>query len=211
MDNKTKARLWVAVMGAALWGLSCWLVYDAGYRRGCDTALQRLAERADTVIKTDTVRVPRPAAADSSRAGVVTVPVRVVAGEPDEPLDLPDNTILIFPPSRLVPDSSASGTYSVEMGTELPDTAREDTLRAVVPLTQKEYRDSLYTAWVSGFMPRLDSIHVYGRTKTVTIRQTVTKRNAFNVGITGGVGYGVFTKKPDMWVGVGATWNLFGR
>ena len=47
---------------------------------------------------------------------------------------------------------------------------RHDTTYVEVPITQRCYHDdSLYTAWVSGFLPQLDSIRVYPVTKTVTV------------------------------------------
>lgn len=154
----------------------------------------------DVTITTsvDTAKSVAPEPVRTIPAGSVTVPVKLALPEPDEP-DLPENTILIFPPAR---KDTAGLQYK-------PDTAFSDTLRAVVPLTQKTFNDSNYTAYVSGFMPKLDSIEV--RSKVITYTKTVTKYHRFNVGLTGGVGYGVFNKKPDVFVGVGVTWNLFGK
>lgn len=155
--------------------------------------------RGEAVTKTEAVTMEKasnPMPLKERSAGTVTVPVRLEAKEPAEPTDIPEGTILVYTPTAHVGDTLAENN-----GASFPDT-----LRAAVPLTQKEYRDSNYTAWVSGFMPRLDSIEV--RSKVITVRQTVTKRNAFSIGLTGGMGYGVFTKKPDVWVGVGVTWNI---
>ena len=51
------------------------------------------------------------------------------------------------------------------------DTIR-DSIDVPVPIVQKRYDDSLYTAWVSGFEPNLDSIRLY----QPTIVETVTKK-----------------------------------
>lgn len=162
-----------------------------------------------TVSRAETVTVRKttaPVPVNERRVGVATVPVRVEPGEPQEPDSFPDGTILVCAPAALQDGGGERDTATLP---ELPGTALPDTLRAVVPITQKEYKDSLYTAWVSGFMPRLDSIEVRG--KAITIRETVTKRNAFSVGVTGGVGYGVLSRKPDFFIGVGATLQIFGK
>ena len=40
----------------------------------------------------------------------------------------------------------------------LPGDTIHDSIDVPVPIVQKRYEDSLYTAWVSGFEPALDSI-----------------------------------------------------
>lgn len=81
-----------------------------------------------------------------------------------------------------------------------------DTLKMELPMEQRIYQDSLYTAWVSGVEPSLDSIEVYHKTVTNTI--TKKKKQWFTFGPSVGYGYGVFNHKPDLYVGVTATLNL---
>ena len=91
----------------------------------------------------------------------------------------------------------------------LPGDTIHDSIRVPVPIMQKRYDDSLYTAWVSGFEPSLDSIRLHQReihTTTTKYVQTPAKRLAIGPSI--GLGYGIVTQKPDIWVGVTATWNL---
>lgn len=76
-----------------------------------------------------------------------------------------------------------------------------------LPITQKEYRDSDYTAYVSGFHAKLDSIEV--RTKEVTYTKTETKFRRWNIGLTGGYGYGFRSKQFEPFVGIGITLNIF--
>lgn len=85
------------------------------------------------------------------------------------------------------------------------DTIRDTTV-IYLPITQKVYRDSLYTAYVSGYRAKLDSIEVYGRTRTVTIRET-PGRKRFGLGLQ--VGYGMAGNKVSPFVGVGVSYNLF--
>lgn len=207
MEDKTGKTLGMAfghygvpILAAALLAGGAWLW---GYHRGRASAGGSLRDTC-VVVRTDTAFMAAPVASSSGRAGVVAVPVRVALEAPAEPADLPGDTILVFAPATSQ-DGDGTGDTATLRG--LPAPAFPDTLRAVVPLTQKEYRDSNFTAYVSGFMPRLDSIEV--RSRTITIRQTVTKYHTFNVGLTGGVGYGLFNKKPDVFVGVGATLRIF--
>lgn len=165
-------------------------VWSWGYLRG------KAAAEKTIMTRTDTVKVKEPVPAKESRTGTVTVPVRVVTSEPKEHANFPDDRIVVFKPHSIA-DSARNLTY----------TASNDTVRAIIPITQKEYRDSDYSAWVSGYMPKLDSIQIYRRTLIRT--QTVTKRNRFSVGIVGGYGYGFLSHRAEPFVGVGVAWNLF--
>lgn len=76
-----------------------------------------------------------------------------------------------------------------------------DSVFVEVPITRKVYGDSLYTAWVSGYEPRLDSIEIYQR--SVIIKE---KKRRFSFGIQ--AGYGMTTKGFAPYVGVGVGYNL---
>ena len=82
----------------------------------------------------------------------------------------------------------------------------------LVPKEQKVYRDSNYTAWVSGVSPQLDSIAVYPETVTVTndIYHTVTKYrqpNRISLGIMAGYGIGKNGLSP--YIGLGVCYRLW--
>ena len=80
---------------------------------------------------------------------------------------------------------------------------KTDTVEVALPFVQREYRDSNYNAWVSGYEPALDSIKVFPRTVTVHERVTV-KDKARRWGIYGGVGIGVSDRiTPCVGVGIG--------
>ena len=79
-----------------------------------------------------------------------------------------------------------------------------------LPVEQKRYDDSLYTAWVSGYEPNLDSIDLRLPTITEAVTKTIVKPSPLiTVGIQAGAGYGVINRKPDIYVGVGAQVNLW--
>lgn len=64
-----------------------------------------------------------------------------------------------------------------------------DSVLVEVPIEQKVYRDTLYTAWVSGFRPVLDSIRLTTPTVyiTTTVKEPVPVRG-LGWGITAGPG-----------------------
>ena len=85
-----------------------------------------------------------------------------------------------------------------------------DSIDVPVPIYQKRYDDSLYTAWVSGYEPNLDSIDLRLPTITETVTKTIVKpAPRLSLGIQAGAGYGVINRKPDIYVGVGAQVNLW--
>ena len=50
-----------------------------------------------------------------------------------------------------------------------------DTISVPVPVEQKRYDDSLYTAWVSGYQPHLDSIALHQPEIVTTVERTIVK------------------------------------
>lgn len=83
----------------------------------------------------------------------------------------------------------------------------EDSVAVEIPITQKHYADSTYSAWVSGYDPCLDSIKVYPRTEVVTItKQIQDKPKRLGIGIQGGVGIGKGGFTP--YIGVGVQYNI---
>ena len=45
-------------------------------------------------------------------------------------------------------------------------------------------------------------------TQTQTITKTVTRKKHWNYGIQTGLGYGVYNRKPDLYIGVGIQYNM---
>lgn len=154
---------------------------------------------ADTVVVRDTVRSVMPTEKDSKVVGTVALPF--------VPSPLREGTNY----AKLTDDGGKTGTTETTAtgGEEVGKIGSNDTVWATVPRTQKRYEDSTYTAWVSGYEPRLDSIEVYRRTVFMTKTETATSRKRLSLGLTGGFGYGVITRKPDVWLGVGVTWRLW--
>lgn len=178
--------------------LGAGLANHCGYHRGGKAA-------ADTVTVMDTVKVTMPKAKDSVVVGTIAIPL--VPSPPRDGSDMANPTVpkaevKVFPPSELDSIMGGSGDDG--------KSGASDTVWATVPRVQKRYEDSTYTAWVSGYEPRLDSIEVYRRTVFVVKNEGGrVKTRRLSLGLTGGFGYGVFTRKPDLFVGVGASWRMW--
>lgn len=219
------------IVCTGLTGLLCGLLigFSFGYTRGKEAFISGSDIKVDTVR--DTVRVTEPKAEDSVVTGVIRVPVVL----PIEP-EVPKAEIKVFEPDSL--DKALHGDGAAKQHPTEPSGkrnggdncgacseaqkrgkfARKDTAWITVPRTQKRYEDSTYTAWVSGYEARLDSIHVYRRTvtRTVVVPDAALKGGArnwlhehFGAGIVGGAGYGLTTKRPDVFVGVGGWIRIF--
>lgn len=105
-----------------------------------------------------------------------------------------------IPPTPQPKDTT--GTVEVPTG--------QDSATIALPVEQKRYDDSLYTAWVSGFRPRLDSIRLHFPDITHTITNTVyAEPPRLTWGIQIGAGYGIVNRKPDVYIGVGLQYNIW--
>lgn len=124
-----------------------------------------------------------------------------------------------IPYYKPVPRDSVIVRYITET-LPLPDTAVRspadtgktiDSVEVRIPIEQKRYSDSTYTAYISGYRPEIDSIVVYPRHEvtTVTAMRTEYKDQwrRWSVGIT--AGYGATKDGLSPYVGVGLTWSLF--
>lgn len=92
------------------------------------------------------------------------------------------------------PDTQIASAATTENG---------DSARVLIPITQSTYHeDSLYTAYVSGYRARLDSIFVYPRREVVTIRKPPKR---WNIGIQAGYGFTPAGAQPYIGIGIGYT------
>ena len=83
----------------------------------------------------------------------------------------------------------------------------KDTLKAVIPISQRVYSDSTYTAYISGYDVKLDSIKFIRPTITITKTVKTIKKKHFGFGLQGGVG--LTPKGVQPYIGFGLQWNLW--
>ena len=86
----------------------------------------------------------------------------------------------------------------------------KDSVFVEVPIEQKVYSDSNYTAWVSGYHPRLDSIHI--TQKEVSFHKLVNNSSEGSkrlfIGIQ--VGYGITPRGMQPYLGLGVSYRFVG-
>lgn len=88
-------------------------------------------------------------------------------------------------------------------------TLERDTVFVDVPIERRVYEeDSLYRAVVSGWHPSLDTLMVFPKTTTITIREKVPvpDRRRWGIGIQAGAGATRNGLTP--YIGVGVSYNL---
>ena len=92
------------------------------------------------------------------------------------------------------------------------DSIQQEGDSILLPREEKTYTDdSTYNVRISGFQPILEDITVYPRTMYITKEKTleIEKKQRWNIGLQVGSGYGIFTKQPDVYVGIGIQYNLW--
>ena len=91
---------------------------------------------------------------------------------------------------------------------------KHDFVQVELPYIRKEYQDSTYRAWVSGYQEvNLDSIRIFKEKQIIEINNTnyITKykNRPFSVGIQTGYGYDFMNKCTLPYIGIGVQYNLF--
>jgi len=167
----------------------------------------------ETILKRDTVWrdtiIYEPQAAETVNTGRVVyirVPVKSSNGLTGLTGDSPRCATAVsqagtVPMAR--PMAQNAGTVPMD---------RADSIDVPIPIVQKRYEDSLYTAWVSGFEPNLDSIRLYTPEIQTTVTKTVYEPTPLlTLGLQVGGGYGLINRQPDIYVGIGGQINLWPR
>ena len=135
----------------------------------------------------------------------------------EETIGITRDTIPVFIDTPIPRDSTVLRYVTVPVPvqdtiwTHVADTLRTDSVNVVLPITQKMYQDSTYQAWVSGYMPALDSIRVFQPVTTITRTATNTqikyKTKRWGLGVQAGVGF--TPTKVEPYIGIGVTYNIF--
>ena len=159
--------------------------------------------KRDTVWRDTVIHDPTPAeTVNTGRVVYIRVPVKSGGGL----------TGLIGDSPRCATAVSQSGTVPMAQNAGTVPMAREDSIDVPIPIVQKRYEDSLYTAWVSGFEPKLDSLRLHMPEVTNTITKTVYEPTPLlTPGVQVGGGSGLIHRQPDIYVGIGGQINLWPR
>ena len=134
---------------------------------------------------------------------VIALPFAIKSCEPkvDEPVRC--DTVYVYDTIRIVepiPIKEEVVRYE-KVYLQTTDTiVRIDSIEVMVPITQKVYEDSTYKAWVSGYDPRLDSLHLYS--KEVYIPMVIEKKAKPKIVISAGVYGGFGVKGADYGLGI---------
>ena len=186
MSNPEKSYKGCGVVILALFLLSVatnvWLI-----KRGQVEPEPQVVIEHDTLWRDTTIT--KPVAADSTKTGEV-VYIRIP-----------------------YPSGCQSDVRGQDPGSDLPghcplaSPAAPDSIEVPIPIEQKRYEDSLYTAWVSGFRPALDSIRLHQPEIITTITETIVKKAPrFSIGLSVGPGVSI-DNNHHMGIYVGFTAN----
>jgi hypothetical protein len=92
-----------------------------------------------------------------------------------------------------------------------PGDTVHDSIQVPIPIEQKRYDDSLYTAWVSGYRPALDSICLHQPEIVTTITETIVKpAPRWSIGLSVGPGVSIDRQRHmGIYAGFTATYRLW--
>ena len=185
MSNPEKSYKGCGVVILALFILSVatnvWLI-----KRGQVEPEPQVVIEHDTLWRDTTIT--KPVAADSTKTGKV-VYIRIP-----------------YPSGCQGTGCQGTGTWQDSATFQSPGIpSHPDSIEVPIPIEQKRYEDSLYTAWVSGFRPALDSIRLHQPEVITTITETIVKKAPrLSIGLSVGPGVNI-TGTPQVGIFVGFT------
>lgn len=184
MKKEVKAVVAALLIGIIVGGVLGWMLNNKKLEHQSGSMKVEIVSR-DTATSNDTYKAPTLVAEATTGHKEYRVPVKRASISEQQP------------------------TATADSGdTSLPYNIYKDSASVSLPVVQRRYEDSTYTAWVSGPVdPKLDSIKVYHKTITIREREFRTKPPArWGIGVTAGYGYGKNGLTP--WIGVGISYSL---
>lgn len=168
-----------------------------------EDAWREVTDNEETRVDTMTHITPMPMQELSLGTRRYTLPARRAdgGGSGVEPRQRKDKDSILIEPAYI----DTTQTYGSGAGGEVRCSG--DSIMVELPVVQRHYADSTFEAWVSGPVdPRLDSIHVFRSTTTITARvRSPTKK--WHIGPT--IGYGYTPHGFEPYIGVSLTYSLF--
>lgn len=126
---------------------------------------------------------------------VYSIRASVKQGQQPPIIDVKHDTVLIHDTLRIVEptpiEETEIGADTVWLERVIKDTILDrDTVYVRVPISQVVYEDRRYRAVIQGYNPRLVSLDIYQKEKTIYSHKTIVKpaKMALSVGIYGGYG-----------------------
>lgn len=130
----------------------------------------------------------------------------------DRPVDVNTHTEIIYDTIRYPQPVPVYSRITDTIWLPLTDTVTlHDTTYIILNREQRYYRTDDYEAWVSGFLPSLDSCNVFRETRLITTEITKKERKKrFGLGVQAGYGVGLSDGKirPVPYIGVGLSYNI---
>ena len=192
--NRKLLEIALAVLALTGFVIGCYGLF-------CIRGACRGVSLCDTTMYVDTLVYYRPVPKDSAVVRYVTRWL-ALAEKPDTDVS---GTV------AEKPDTDVSGTVADGPDTDVSGTVASnmppDSVRVIVPITQKRYEGDGYRVYVSGYEVNLDSVYVFQRTAVVHER-SCKPPNKWHIGITGGYGYGFKSKQAEPYIGIGITYSI---
>lgn len=90
----------------------------------------------------------------------------------------------------------------------LPDVT-PDSATVSIPIEQRHFAGDDYDAWVSGYDPKLDSLHVYRQNQIITEQTTITRWRTRRWGLSVGAGAALTPRGIQPGIFIGVTYTFF--
>jgi len=111
---------------------------------------------------------------------------------------VPRDSVVIRYETHRLPVATPDTIFKVDTIVRVDTIIQHDSIEVLIPISQKHYHESDYEAWISGFQPSLDSIHVYAPTTVISDTHWIE----VTVGLQTGVGWNGNGWSPYLGAGV---------
>lgn len=119
------------------------------------------------------------------------------------------DTLFIYRPVPVYVARIRTDTVRLALVDSSHTTVVRDSADVQIPIERRIYQeDSLYYVSISGYKPSLDTLIMYPKTTTISIRETKTQYRNSRISLGVQAGYGVFGKEFSPYIGVGISYNI---
>lgn len=191
--------------------------------RHADLEQERVTERCDTIVRVDTIYIEKPVVKDSIVTRYVVRCLPVADGTSADALGTVADGISANALGTVAerPAGEAAGTGAEPSANALGTVTQkivahsnggigysQDSVTVILPIEQRTYASDQYTAWVSGYEARLDSIALYAK-EVVVERELYLDKKRRRWGCVVGAGVGTNLKGVSPYVGITVGYSLF--